>query len=146
MLEVTTWDTLCLRFIPREFPLDPVQRRSAQRLLRMRAGTFKEFMGIWLVPETLFGGAAGLGLYLTGMGLVISALAVVLAGIVLWVHFAIHMRARVEPHLCEVLLGLGFVICPGCYYWLGQDSQKPQPCPECGLQAHVTERANFTYR
>ncbi len=137
MLEVTTWDTLCLRFVPREFPLDPVQRRSAQRLLLMKAGFFTPFFLNWLVPESLLGTAAGVGIYLVGLGPVISALAVLLIGVVLWTHFAIHMRTRAEPHLCEVLRGFGCVICPRCYYWLGQGVKEPLKCPECGAEANA---------
>jgi hypothetical protein len=134
MLEVSAWDTLCLRFIPREFPLDPAQRRSAQRLLRKKAGVFTEFFINWLVPESLFGTAAGTGIYLLGLGLVISAVVVFLIGVFLWAHFAIHMRARAESHLREVLRGFGCVICHRCYYWLGRGTGDPRRCPECGAE------------
>jgi len=141
MLNVSTWDTVCLRFIPRDYPLSPDQRNSAQRLLRHKAWSLSELMATWLLPEALFGSAAGMALIFLDFHWVIALTAVLLIGAVLWVMFAIHMRARAESHLCDVLLGFGLVICPGCYYWLGQDTQQPQSCPECGLQARLTEHA-----
>lgn len=141
MLEVSAWDTLCLRFIPREYPLDPARRHSAQRLLREKAGVFTAFFLNWLVPESLLGTAAGTGIYLWGLGPVITAVVVFLIGVFLWVHFAIHMRARAEPHLCEVLRGFGCVICHRCYYWLGGGEGEHRRCPECGA---TTDAADTT--